>query len=261
VKIARGLLRLFFRQVEVVGAEHLPRGRPLVLVANHENNLIDPILVIGFSGARCPRFLAKSTLWSHPVVRPLLELSGALPVYRQQDARAQVARNVDSFARCADLLAAGGTIALFPEGGSHNFPHRLPLKTGAARIILEAAAHRGVRGIAVVPVGLTYDDKDRFRSRVLVQIGPPLDPSPEAEAYAAGPRRAVRALTARMAEALTDVTLNHGTWNEARLVGRAAALLADAPEDALSLEASWRLRKPAGRHRHDANDEHDALHT
>lgn len=240
--LARVLLRLFFREVEIVGREHVPRGRPLVLVANHENNLIDAILIIGFSGAR-PRFLAKSTLWSHPVVRPLLELSGALPVYRRQDDHTRVARNADTFARCADLLASGGNIALFPEGQSHNSPHRLPLKSGAARIILEAAARRGVRGIAVVPVGVTYEDKDLFRSRVLLQFGPPLDPAPQAAAYAAGPRRAVRDLTARMADALGEVTLNHGTWDEARLVARAAALLADEPEDARSLESSWRLRK------------------
>ena len=240
--LARVLLRLFFREIEIAGREHVPAGRPLVLVANHENNLIDPILIIGFSGAR-PRFLAKSTLFSHPVVRPLLELSGALPVYRRQDDRERVARNVDTFARCAELLASGGNIALFPEGQSHNSPHRLPLKSGAARIILEAGAHLGVSGIAVVPVGLTYEYKDLFRSRVLVQFGPPLDPAPEAAAYAAGPRKAVRDLTDRMAEALAELTLNHGTWDEARLVARAAALLADDPEGALPLQSSWRLRK------------------
>src|SRR5262245_896872 len=69
--LARLLLRIFFREVEVAGADRIPRGVPLVIVANHMNSLVDPILLLGFSGAR-PRFLAKSTLWSHPVVAPLL---------------------------------------------------------------------------------------------------------------------------------------------------------------------------------------------
>ena len=93
------LLRLFFRDVEVVGRERIPRGVPLLLVANHVNSLIDPILVMGYLGVR-PRILAKSTLWRHPVVAPLLMLAGAVPVYRRQD-DADVSRNLDTFAAAA----------------------------------------------------------------------------------------------------------------------------------------------------------------
>ena len=240
----RVLLRVFFREVKVMGTRPLPRDRPLVLVANHENNLLDPLLVLAFSGAY-PRFLAKSTLWAHPLVAPLLVLAGALPVYRRQDEGANVAANADTFAASGELLAAGGAVALFPEGTSHNQPHRLPLKTGAARIVLEAQARHGAKGILVLPVGLTYDRKDRFRSRVLVQLGPTLDPSPEAATYAVDPRRAVRALTARIAEALAEVTLNHGSWEEARLVRRAASLLAEeaTPNRPPTLSELWTVRK------------------
>jgi glycerol-3-phosphate O-acyltransferase/dihydroxyacetone phosphate acyltransferase len=239
----RVLLRVFFREVEVMGTRP-PRGHPLVLVANHENNLLDPLLVLAFSGAH-PRFLAKSTLWSHPLVAPLLVLAGALPVYRRQDEGANVAANADTFAASGEVLAAGGAVALFPEGTSHNQPHRLPLKTGAARIVFEAQARHGAKGVLVLPVGLTYDRKDRFRSRVLVQVGPTLDPSQEAASYAVDPRRAVRTLTARIAEALAEVTLNHGSWEEARLVLRAAAFLAEAatPERPPTLSDLWTARK------------------
>jgi 1-acyl-sn-glycerol-3-phosphate acyltransferase len=222
--LARAVARIFFRQVEVLDAARIPRGHPLVVVANHENNLVDPLLLAGFLGVR-PRFLAKSTLWSHPLVAPLLVLGGALPVHRRQDAGSNVARNLDTFARCHAELGRGAAVALFPEGTSHNRPHRLPLKTGAARIALEAEARRGPLGLRILPVGLIYDDKGRFRSRAIVQVGPPLDPAPEAAAYAATPGAAVRRLTARMAAALADVTLNHASWEEARLVGRAAVLL------------------------------------
>src|SRR5207247_683798 len=76
-----------------------------------------------------------------------------------------MARNLETFARCRSLLARGGTIALFPEGSSHNEPAPLPLKTGAARIALEAEDEHGPLGMRVVPVGLVYEDKERFRSR------------------------------------------------------------------------------------------------
>ena len=224
-RLARLLLGLFFRDVEVVGRERIPRGVPLLLVANHVNSLIDPILVMGYLGAR-PRILAKSTLWRHPVVAPLLILAGAVPVFRRQD-DADVSRNLDTFGRCRETLAAGGTVLLFPEGKSHNQPHQLPLKTGAARIALETEAKHGPRGLQVVPVGLTYEAKDRFGSRVLVFVGDPIPVAPFVEAYRSQARTAVRDLTARMADELGAVTVSHGTWDEARLVDRAARVMAD----------------------------------
>src|SRR5689334_7654614 len=107
-RLARLLIGLFFREVEVVGSERIPRGVPLLLVANHVNSLIDPILVMGYVGVR-PRILAKSTLWRHPVVAPLLMLAGAVPVFRHQD-DADVSKNHDTFSRCRETLAKGGTV-------------------------------------------------------------------------------------------------------------------------------------------------------
>ena len=41
--LGRICLHVFFRQVEVSGEENVPRDRPLILVGNHTNGLIDPI--------------------------------------------------------------------------------------------------------------------------------------------------------------------------------------------------------------------------
>ena len=49
------------------GLERLPRGRPLLLVANHVNALVDPLLVLGTLPVRA-RFLAKHSLWRAPVL-------------------------------------------------------------------------------------------------------------------------------------------------------------------------------------------------
>ena len=238
-RVARALMRLFFRNVEVLGAEKIPRGVPLMILANHVNNLIDPMLIMGFLGGR-PRFLAKSTLWSHPVVAPLLVLIGAVPVYRRRDAE-PVAKNLETFARCREVLAEGGTVALFPEGGSHNEPAPLPLKTGAARIVLETQARHAPPGLRVVPIGLVYEDKERFRSRVLVQVGEPIDPAAQQEEYARAPRAAVRALTARIAAGLEAVTAPFASWEEARLIDRAVDLAAEACPGALPLSERWSL--------------------
>lgn len=231
--LVRLVLRLFFREVEVMGVERLPQGRPLILVANHVNGLIDPLLVLGPLPVT-PRFLAKSTLWKNPLVRPWLGLMGAIPVFRRQDEEGDPAKNLESFERCYELLAAGGVVALFPEGVSHNEPSLQPLKTGAARIALEAERRHPGLGLRIVPIGLLFDAKQTFRSRALVQVGEPVEVDPvgaegrslsgaEGTAPSASPE-VVRALTARIDEGLREVTLNYETWEEARLLGRAADL-------------------------------------
>jgi glycerol-3-phosphate O-acyltransferase/dihydroxyacetone phosphate acyltransferase len=216
----RFLLKVFFREVEVVGAERIPRDRPLVLLANHVNGLIDPLLLLGPLPV-VPRFLAKSTLWKIAPVRPFLELAQAIPVYRRQDEGSDLSKNAETFARSHELLARGGALALFPEGKSHSEPSLQPLKTGAARIVLEAGRKFPGLGTRIVPLGLLFDAKQAFRSRALVQVGEPIDPSPELEME---DRAAVHSLTDRIDEALKDVTLNYETWEDARLVARAANL-------------------------------------
>jgi len=200
---ARLAVRIFFKDVNVTGLENLPSSVPLVMVANHNNSVVDSFLLLALPRVR-PRMLAKNTLFRHPVMGPLLFVAGAMPVYRREDQGADVARNSGTFSRCHALLAAGGSIALFPEGMSHNLERQPPLKTGAARIVLGAEALRGPLGVRVVPVGLCYDAKERFRSRVSVHLGPPLDAALETTAYHRRQGEAVRALTGRIATALQD---------------------------------------------------------
>jgi 1-acyl-sn-glycerol-3-phosphate acyltransferase len=222
-KLARLVLRIFFREVEVVGAERVPPGRPLVLVANHVNGLIDPLLLLAPLPVQ-PQLLAKSTLWNIAPLRPFLRLAGAIPVYRRQDEGVDPSKNAETFARAAEVLGKGGVIGLFPEGKSHSQPALQPLKTGAARIVLQAERQFPGLGARVVPVGLLFDAKEAFRSRALVQVGEPINPAPETAMQESDPLAAVRSLTGRIDDALQEVTLNYETWEDARLVARAADL-------------------------------------
>lgn len=236
VPLARWVLKIFFREIEVLGSERIPRQAPVVFVANHANALVDPALLLGFLPVR-PRLLAKSTLWSNLAVRPFLRWAAAIPVYRRQDVGVDPAKNAETFAACHEVLAADGAIALFPEGRSHNEPALVPLKTGVSRIVLEAEVKFAGLGTRIVPVGLTFDDKGRFRSRVLIHVGEPLDPATEAARFRDQPEAAVRELTARVREALATVTLNFPSWEEARLIERAAEIF-ERPTTELPSERS-----------------------
>ncbi len=219
--LARLVVRVFFRRLEVAGGARLPAAGPLVVVANHQNGMIDALLVVAALSprGRMPRFLATHMLWRNPALRPWLELGGVIPIYRPKDvgAAADPARNAAAFARCHEQLAAGGAVALFPEGTSHSDPALAPLKTGAARIVLEAVRRFPEIAPLVVPIGLTFEAKGTFRSRALVEVG-------EAELFArraAGPAPAP-AVGSPLGE--TDITLRrpgpgagHGLPGEASL--------------------------------------------
>lgn len=226
--LARLVLKIFFRRVEVVGEERIPLDRPLVLVANHVNGIVDAALLVGALPV-WPRMLAKSTLWKNPIIRPFVEGAQAIPVYRRQD-QVDTAGNEQMFEATHQVLISGGAIAIFPEGRSHNEPRLQPLKTGLARIVLGAERKHPGLGVRIVPVGLTFDEKEAFRSRALVQVGEPIDPAPEAEGGTDDPA-AVRSLTARVNRGLEEVTLNYPSWEEAWLIGRAAELYGRAELD------------------------------
>jgi 1-acyl-sn-glycerol-3-phosphate acyltransferase len=209
-RLAGLMTRIFFREIETRGLEQVPRDRPLLIVANHTNSIVDALLLLALPGCE-PRFLAKSTLFGHPFLGPLLRLAGALPVYRRVEGPVDLPKNLKTFARCHESLAAGDSIALFPEGTSHSQPRRLALKTGAARIVLGAESRLGPLGVRIVPVSLRYEAKQRFRTRVRIGIGAAIDPGTELERYAASPQAAVRELTERIAGGL-DAALPDAAW-------------------------------------------------
>lgn len=192
----------------------IPAG-PVLLVANHPNSLIDPTLVVA-AGSRPVRFLAKAPLFNDPKTSWMVKAAGAIPVYRRSDDPAQMSRNEEAFSAVFDVLASGAVVGVFPEGVSHSEPAMVPLKTGAARIALGAAARLG-QVISIVPVGLSFRAKDIFRSDAFVVRGFPIA---WGDLAARGPddADAVRELTARIDKALRSVTINLTAWEDQPIV-------------------------------------------
>lgn len=221
-------LRGFFRSVEVEGRDRIPADRPLLIVANHFNGLVDAALIAHTLG-RIPRFVAKAELWERRLARPFLWLAGLVPVHRRGD-RGDPSQNVRTFATCHELLVRGKVVAVFPEGAVSATPSLLPVRTGAARIAL-GARDDGARGLVIVPLGLAYEDRLALRSRALVRVGRPIDvdadlassgtPKPDADGV---DHAAVRTLTADIATRLGEVVPAYSDYREAAVLGRAAEL-------------------------------------
>ncbi|HEX8130565.1 MAG TPA: 1-acyl-sn-glycerol-3-phosphate acyltransferase [Pyrinomonadaceae bacterium] len=201
-------LRVFFRRIEVKGLKHVSRKGATIFVLNHPNGLVDPVFLLCYAPRRVS-FLAKAPIFKMPVIGRLARVLEAIPVYRHQDAGADVSRNRETFARAHQLLKRGGTLAICPEGVSHSDTKLRPLKTGAARIALGVVAEDAQLELKIIPAGLYYTAKTAFRSAALLHFGEPICVEHVAfDADGEPPAEAVRALSARIERALHDVTLN-----------------------------------------------------
>jgi len=208
VTLLRLALRIYFERIEVAGLENVPRQTPVIFVLNHPNALVDPVFLLCLA-PRQVSFLAKAPLFRMPVLGYLVRALDSLPVYRRQDEGEDVSKNQEMFIAARNLLAKGGTIGICPEGVSHDKPGLRPIKTGAARISLAAVSTGQVPDLKILPTGLYYTSKTRFRSSALLYFGKPLQVRPvELEADGNPPRAAVRELSAQIETALREVILD-----------------------------------------------------
>jgi 1-acyl-sn-glycerol-3-phosphate acyltransferase len=217
--IARVALDWFYGGMELVGAERLVASGPLLIAVNHPNQLIDALVVLRVSPRRV-RLTGKATLFASPIMRLLLRWYGVVPLRRARDEAAapdaplDPARNLEAFRAIVDTLERRRAVLIFPEGRSHHEPKLAPLRTGIARIALQACEERGITGLRIQPIGLVFEAKWAPRTRILVNVGEALD----VDQWCSSPQPrpdAVDRLTAAVEARLRDLTLNFASAEEA----------------------------------------------
>lgn len=214
----------FYRDLAIEGAARIPRTGPLLIAVNHPNQLIDAMVVLRLA-PRPVRITGKATLFEHPLLGALLRWYGVVPLRRVRDETTDPAappdprRNREAFRELVDTLADGGAVLIFPEGTSHHEPQLAPLRTGLARLALQARIERQVRGLRIQPIGLVFERKWAPRTRILARVGEPLD----LDAWCAANEErseegAVDLLTAEIDARLRELTLNFASVAEAEQV-------------------------------------------
>ncbi|MEX1096432.1 MAG: 1-acyl-sn-glycerol-3-phosphate acyltransferase [Planctomycetales bacterium] len=205
-RFVRWLVRRFYPRIEVTGGERIPQSGPVLFCANHANSLIDPVL-IGIAARRPVRFLAKAPLFDVPLLGAVIRALGMLPAYRGSDDARQVRRNLESLDAAAEVLQSGAALGIFPEGKSHDAIQVEMVRSGAARIAIQAAGN-GAQGLSVVPVGINYEKKERFRSAVWVAVGEPIDVDQWLAERGGDSRAAMRAMTSELDQRLKAVVVH-----------------------------------------------------
>ena len=223
ISLIRIITSTFFRRVDVVGIENVPEDGAVIFAGNHPNALMDGWLLTAKCGRWPLHFVANAKLWKYRMLAPILDATGAVPVYRREEHGDEV-DNQEAFETLYEVIEAGNCMGIFPEGVSHAESKMFKLKTGAARIALTVAA-RGKTAVRIIPCGLNYIHRHRFRSQVLIEFGQAIviDDRWVAQ-FLENNQGAVRKLTDDLANALASVTLNAPDWRTLRFAQTARRL-------------------------------------
>jgi len=210
--IARWAVKRYYPDLQIDNADRSPQSGPVLLCANHANSLLDPVL-IGIAARRPVRFMAKAPLFDHPVLGPPMKALGMVPAFRGVDDKSQVRRNFESLDVGAKVLTEGHAMGIFPEGKSTDLAHLETVRSGAARMALQAL-ELGAEGVKIVPLGITYQKKDAFRSAVWIQVGEPIDVAEILDSHDGDVRKARQAITQRLETGLKQlvVHLDNPDW-------------------------------------------------
>jgi 1-acyl-sn-glycerol-3-phosphate acyltransferase len=170
-------LHWFYRDIPVTGRNNIPANAPLLIAVNHQNALVDSLIVVWVIPRRIT-MTAKATLTDNPLIALLFKAVGVVPLRRISDeARKSTgvpvdrARNTQAFREILDLLERRGAVLIFPEGKSHNEFGLEPLRSGMARLALQARGERSIAGVRILPVGLVFENKGEPGTIAGVNIG------------------------------------------------------------------------------------------
>lgn len=252
--LVRSLVKFYYPRIEVTGLGLVPRTGPVLLAANHPNSLIDPVL-LGIAARRPVHLMAKAPLFTVPVFGDLMRALGMVPAYRGSDDPRQVTKNLESLAAAARQLAAGKVMGIFPEGKSHDATALALVRSGAARLAMQALA-AGATDLQVVPVGINYERKERFRSAVWIKIGRPIHAASWLTQHGGDEHLAMRTLTQELNSRLKNCIahLDNPAW-EPYLADLEALLPAAGFRAKNALAALHRRKRAADAlnwfHRHD----------
>ncbi len=171
-------IRLYYRRVEVVDREKIPRTGPAILVANHPNSVTDAFLLASQLTPRKINFIAKDSITRAPLMGWVVRKFGVVGVARGLDYNRHrdlaCQRNHLAIATCQPRLLAGELVAIFGEGISTDARRLQMIRKGAMRFGFAAERTADFKlGLVWIPVGITYSAKQRLRSDVLICVGEP----------------------------------------------------------------------------------------
>ncbi|MBQ6633860.1 MAG: (d)CMP kinase [Ruminococcus sp.] len=158
--IVLGLYHLFYN-ISYEGTQNVPKDGGNIFASNHRSYQ-DPVFIALHT--RVPiSYMAKEELFKQNVFfTALIKAFGAVPVVRGSGDTTVIDTSVEK-------LEKGRNLVIFPEGTRSKDGKVGKGKTGVALVAAVAQTK-------VIPVGINFEGKLKFRKRVVVRYGEPIEP-------------------------------------------------------------------------------------
>jgi 1-acyl-sn-glycerol-3-phosphate acyltransferase len=213
-RLVRFYYHLYYRKISVLGLENIPKDKPVIFAANHQNALMDALAVL-FTANRPVVFLARADIFKNKYFARILYFLRILPVYRIRDGVNVIEKNKAVFAETVRLLINGFTLTIMPEG-THSPGKKLkPLKKGVGRIAFQVAeALNFEEEIYIVPFGIDYEHPDHAGKKLLLNIGKPIALSAFYNDYKRQPQEGLIKLKDTLEEQLKNQIVHFGQFED-----------------------------------------------
>lgn len=145
----------YFKKIEIKGLTNIPQNKPVLILANHRNALLDALLIAGNNNGFA-HFLTRAGVFKKESISQFLKSLQMLPVYRIRDGWGNLTNNNAIFEQCTKLLKNNEKVVIFPEG-SHSLLRRVrPLSKGFTRIVFDTLEKHPTMDLQLIPVGINF---------------------------------------------------------------------------------------------------------
>ncbi len=166
-------LFLFYKNIIISGKENIPKNGPILFVANHQNAMMDPLLV-ATSTHKVMYFLARASAFKNKIAAKLLNAIHAIAIYRVRDKVDSKKLNEAVFNQCLDLFNQEKNILIFPEG-SHSTKRQIrSLRAGFTRMTIDYLTNNPKKDLIIIPVGLNFTNTQNYAESVHIKYGKPI---------------------------------------------------------------------------------------
>lgn len=167
-------LLIFYKSIKVVNKQRVPKKGPVIVVANHQNTLLDPLLIAAFM-PRTFFFLLRASFFKSKVGSYMANMLNMMPIYRRRDGVEDIReKNDEIFQRCVALLNKNKTILIFPEGSHLGRWTLRPFQKGFTRIAQAYLSQPDAQPLTILPIGLNYFDLTKATDHVIINVGKPI---------------------------------------------------------------------------------------
>ncbi|GHB23676.1 1-acyl-sn-glycerol-3-phosphate acyltransferase [Mongoliitalea lutea] len=208
VKLA---LFLFYRKIVLLGKNNIPSKKAVIIVCNHQNALIDPLLIATQTHLK-PHFLTRAAAFKNPIANTLLRFIRMIPVYRVRDGKENMEKNNETFDLSVSILSKLGSVLIFAEGGHSHERSLRSLKKGFTRIAFQTLEQRPNLDLVILPIGINYTNHTQSGGKVTLMVGNSISVKPylyQHEALMAATSRALDPLVTQLPLNKYEHTLHH----------------------------------------------------